>query len=473
MPENLGQMLLDACARFSDASALSDAQTALTYAQLSARAQTVANILRDRKVAANEPVLVNCANEPHDIAAFLGVWLAGGVAVPVARAAPAFAIEQTRGQTGARYFVSGAGDPVADSGHGRPPERPLLAGAALIIFTSGSTGLPKGVVLDHARFVRKLAAIDAKLNFSRQTRAFVPLQITFVFGLWVTLLALRSGGHAYMQSRFEAGAVLELLAKQTFSDAPFVPTMLRKLILLDESHAPFFAKVRLARILTGGEPFGRELLPEIRSRMPNTGVTDIYGLTETGTSDFFLMPDEQERHAGAIGRPSADVEFRIAGEAGVLPPGEVGELQIKTPYGMKGYLDAPDLTRAAFADDYFRTGDLARIRDDGMVELSGRVKDLIMRGGAKIAPLELDGILAEHPAIAAALTAGVPDAVLGQRIHALIVPRRGAAIDETEIRAWVKERLEAYKRPDTYSFAAELPLGRTGKVDRGALRTVK
>jgi acyl-CoA synthetase (AMP-forming)/AMP-acid ligase II len=128
------------------------------------------------------------------------------------------------------------------------------------------------------------------------------------------------------------------------------------------------------------------------------------------------------------------------------------------------------LTHAAFAGDFFLTGDLARLRDDGTVELAGRSKDLIVRGGAKISPLELDGVLAQHPAVAAALTVGVADDITGERIHVLIVPRAEGGVDESQLRQWIAARLEKHKRPDVYHFASELPTGRTGKVDRGALR---
>ena len=141
-----------------------------------------------------------------------------------------------------------------------------------------------------------------------------------------------------------------------------------------------------------------------------------------------------------------------------------------TPFIMNGYLDHPELTRAAFSGGYFRTGDLARVRPDGTPELVGRSKDLIVRGGAKISPLELDGLIAQYPAVAAALTVGVADDITGERIHVLVVPRAHHAIDEAELRNWVAGRVEGFKRPDVYHFGSELPTGRTGKVDRDALR---
>jgi long-chain acyl-CoA synthetase len=327
-------------------------------------------------------------------------------------------------------------------------------------------------VLSHRAFVGKLEAIDSMLGFRPRTRSLLVLQITFVFGTWVMLLTLLTGGMAWMQSRFEAAGVLGTLKAQGLSDAALVPTMLRKLLALEESVSrPLIAGSPLARILTGGEPFGRELSRRLQDFMPGVRVVDIYGLTETCSSDFFLTAEEREPFAGTIGRPGPGIQFRIADEQNrELPVDAAGELQIRTPFAMNGYLDEPELTGAAFADGYFRTGDLARARVDGRVELAGRIKDIIIRGGANVSPLELDHLLAQHPDVAAALTAGVPDSMVGERIHALVVPRANAAIDEKGLRQWVAERIERFKWPDVYHFGQELPTGRTGKVDRGALR---
>jgi long-chain acyl-CoA synthetase len=326
-------------------------------------------------------------------------------------------------------------------------------------------------VLSHRAFAGKLKAIDSVLDFER-ARALVVLQITFIFGMWVMLLTLLKGGTACLHARFDAAAVLAALKDQRISDAAFVPTMLRRFLSLDETLSrPLIAGSALQRILTGGEPFGRALGARLAQLMPQAQVVDIYGLTETCSSDFFLVSGERAGPAGTIGRPGPGVEFRIVDEAGrELPVAVAGELQIRSPFVMSGYLDEPELTRIAFADGYFRTGDLVRGRDDGAVELVGRIKEVIVRGGAKVSPLELDQTLAQHPGVAAALTTGVPDPIMGERIHALIVPRGNAGIDEKELRQWIAGRIESFKRPDVYHFATELPTGRTGKINRNALR---
>ena len=471
MAERLDALLFDACDRFAHAVALEDAQLSLSYADLAATARAIADDLRAHNVQANEPVLVGVANAPRDIAAFLGVWAAGGVAVPVSRDAPAAVTEATRAATGARLLL-GNGGATGVGDHPPPPARPMLSGAAFVIFTSGSTGAPKGVVLAHAAFARKLREIDGVLGFASDTRALLALQINFVFGIWFSLLTLMKGGRVFMRPRFDPVTAIADMAERRITDAAFVPTMLRRIVATDTALlSPFLNRLALKRIHTGGEPFSPALGQRIRERLPKTTIVDIYGLTETASSDFFLVTGDGEPFAGGIGRVSKSEEFRIADASGhALPAGEAGELQIRTPFIMNGYLDRPELTRDAFAGDFFRTGDLARQRPDGTVELVGRAKDIIVRGGAKISPLELDGLIAQHPAVAAALTVGVRDEILGERIHVLVVPRPENTVDERELRQWVSERVERFKLPDVYHFGSELPTGRTGKVDREALR---
>jgi long-chain acyl-CoA synthetase len=267
-----------------------------------------------------------------------------------------------------------------------------------------------------------------------------------------------SGARLVLLPRFSVDA-----ARASFREGATVlgcvPTMLR-MLMAEELAAP-----KLRMILTGGEPLGAALARTIRAKLPNAAMFDLFGLTETGSCDFCLAPSDQPQGLGSIGRPTADVAFRIAENDGASG----GELQIKTPYGMLGYLDNPALTESAFSDGFFRTGDLARLRDDGRVELVGRAKEIVSRAGHKIAPLEIDGLLAEHPDVAAALAAGVPDAQVGERLHVVIVARPGAALDEATLRAWAAERIERYKLPDAFHFRDALPLGRTGKADRGAV----
>jgi long-chain acyl-CoA synthetase len=273
MADNLGTLLADACRRFGAQSALEEKDETISYKELSALSDTVAGALRGHGLTQDEPVIVPVANKARDLAAFIGVWLAGGVVVPVAWNSPAIVIEATRAVCGARFFTKGSDEIVRHSGHDAPRHRSMLAGAAIVVFTSGSTGRPKGVVLSHRAFARKLEAIDSKLGFSTETRALLVLQITFVFGVWVALLGLLKGGRVMMQPRFEALSVLEMLAEQRITDAAFVPTMLRKFLSVDRVVSEALtARIKLDRILTGGEPLDRALSHQIREFLPKTGL---------------------------------------------------------------------------------------------------------------------------------------------------------------------------------------------------------
>jgi acyl-CoA synthetase (AMP-forming)/AMP-acid ligase II len=369
--------------------------------------------------------------------------------VPVHVSAAPATIERLQRRTQARLCVDGERiDVLAASA---PPQRPLLRDAALVIFTSGSTGERKGVVIGHRPFADKLAVLDRLLGFRAHDVVLLPLQLTFIFGLWVSLLGLMRGARLVLVPRFSRDAIERALADATVLAG--VPSMYRALLADAVPRAP-----RLRLVLTGGEVLPPKLADAMR-RFADAAIFDLYGLTETGSCDFCLAPAGQPDGFGTIGRPTEGVVFRIT----------AGELQIRTPYGMLGYLDDPALTQASFADGYFRTGDLARLSASGNVELIGRGKDIVSRGGHKIAPLEIDNLLAEHPDVAAALCAGVADERLGEVIHAVVVPRADAQLDGAALRAWLLARTERWKVPEVFHIRDALPAGATGKADRRAL----
>jgi long-chain acyl-CoA synthetase len=416
-------------------------------------AERVADALADHKVAPNEPVHVRIGNRPSDLGALLGVWGAGAVAVPVHVAAAPTTVERLQCRTGSRFLVDG--DRLAIIAPLPPPERPLLRDAALVIFTSGSTGEPKGVVIGHDAFADKLVVLDRLLGLRRDDVVLVPLQLTFIFGLWVSLLALTKGARLVLVPKFSRDVIAHGLADATVLAG--VPSMFRALLV---DAAPSAPDLRL--ILTGGEILSPKLADAMR-RFANAAIYDLYGLTETGSCDFCLPPADQPGGFGTIGQPTEQVMFRIAQD---------GELQIRTPFGMLGYLDDPGLTQASFADGYFRTGDLARMTASGNVQLVGRAKDIVSRGGHKIAPLEIDNLLSEHPDVAAALCAGVPDERLGEVIHAVVVRRAGAGLDAAALRDWLLARTERHKVPEVFHFRDALPVGSTGKADRRAVASL-
>jgi acyl-CoA synthetase (AMP-forming)/AMP-acid ligase II len=388
-------------------------------------------------------------NRPADIAGLLGIWRAGAVAVPIHVSAAPTTIERLSGLSRARLLIDG--DRIEDIASAPPPARPLLKGAALIMFTSGTTGIPKGAVVGHDRMAAKLKVLDGLLNLRSGDTMLLPLQMTFIFGLWVMLLALSKGARLVLVPKFSSDVMAAGLRDATVLAA--VPSVYRAL-LLDPPPAP-----KLRMMMTGGEVLPPHLA-QAMNKFSGAGIFDLYGLTETGTCDFCLAPSDAPHGFGSIGRATPGVAYRIAPD---------GELQIKSPFGMLGFLDAPEQTAASFADGYYRTGDLARETPGGFVQLIGRAKEIISRGGTKISPLEVDNLISQHPAIAAALCAGVPDERLGEVVHAAIVRRDGAALDAVELREWLLKRTERYKVPEAFYFVDALPVGGTGKGDRRAV----
>jgi long-chain acyl-CoA synthetase len=424
-----------------------------------ALAGRIRHALVERHVAPNEPVHISIGNRPADLGALLGIWQAGAVAVPIHALAAASTVARVQRISRARFLLDG--DRLDAIGEAPPPDRALLRDAALVIFTSGSTGDPKGVVIGHRRLADKLAVLDRLLNVAPNDVVLLPLQLVFIFGLWVSLLTLMKGARLILVPKFIDEAMKRGLADATVVAG--VPSMFRTLLTYREVTAP-----KLRAMLTGGEVLA-PALAHAMARLAPAAIHDLYGLTETGSCDFHLGPAGQPNGFGTIGHPTDGVTFRIARDGAAVAADETGELQIRTPFGMLGYLDDPALTDASFADGYFKTGDLARLTAAGAVALIGRAKDIISRGGNKIAPLEIDNLLAEHPDIAAALCAGVADERLGEVIHAVVVPRAGARLDTGELRGWLLARTERFKVPDVFYVRDALPSGSSGKADRRAV----
>lgn len=409
----LDDLLVEGVTRSGDDIVLSGSGLDMSGLEMLAVARQVAEELRAARIAAGEAVLLPVSNHPRDVACQLGAWLAGCVPVPVHRAFPAAVAADVSRRSGARVAVGvtpeswsatvdtdakSAVHPVRAPGAPAPAE--LDRDQALVIFTSGSEGIPKGVVISHRAFATKLAAIDRVLRFRPDERMLQVLHLHFSFGQWTTLLTLASGGRVDLVERFSAKDVLDRLAATAYDRIAVVPTMMR---MLGSALAEPGGDELLRRLsdsgsprlwIAGGEPLPAGLGRGFREMLPASGIADVFGLSESATSDCILRPDEYDDHSGTIGRPSPGVSVKVMQESVTgfeeVASGSSGELWISTPYLMTGYLGDPAATAAAIVDGWLRTGDLARIGEGGFVELVGRAKTLIVRGGTKISPLEVE-----------------------------------------------------------------------------------
>ena len=271
---------------------------------LLALAERVRRALAERHVAPHEPVHVSIGNRPSDLGALLGVWLAGAVAVPVHALAAESTVARVQRISRARFLLDG--DRLDAIGETPPPDRVLLRDASLVIFTSGSTGDPKGVVIGHRRLADKLAVLDRLLNIAPSDVVLSPLQLVFIFGLWVSLLTLMKGARLVLVPKFTEAAMAHGLAEATVLAG--VPSMFRTLlsypqVAVSQVAVPQVAAPKLRAMLSGGEVLA-PALAHAMARFSPASIHDLYGLTETGSCDFHLGPADQPQGFGTIGHPT-------------------------------------------------------------------------------------------------------------------------------------------------------------------------
>jgi long-chain acyl-CoA synthetase len=338
--------------------------------------------------------------------------------------------------------------------------------AAMVLYTSGSTGRPKGALLSHAAVAFANASwADAVMALTPDDVVLAVLPLTHAFGFNGALLApLLAGATVVLVERFTPDAVADALRERNVTVFPAVATMFRR--LLDLAHFAGGPQLRLA--VSGAAPCSFELAQEWRART-GTRIVRGYGMTELFRPISYVAHDTTEV-PGSIGRPVPGVDVRVVDDDGrTLHDGETGELWIRTPGVMDGYLGAVDDTRAVLSEGWFRTGDLACITEAGFVTIVGRKRERILRGGYSIFPPEVETLLLTHPAIAEAAVIGVPHPDLGEEVAAFVALRPGAAVTADDIVAYSRDRLAAFKYPRQVTILPALPRTATGKILKARL----
>jgi acyl-CoA synthetase (AMP-forming)/AMP-acid ligase II len=334
---------------------------------------------------------------------------------------------------------------------------------ALLMYTSGTTGKPKGVMLTQSNLCANAHAISAEHRLGPADRVTAVLPLYHINAFAVTMLApLAHGGSLAMPAKFSAARFWEQAAGCTWIN--LVPTMISYLLEGETPPRTQTAAIRFCRSASAALPPEHHRAFEAKFGI---GIIETMGLTETVAPSFSNPLDAQRRKLGSVGRASG-CEARIV-DAALQPvaDGTTGELAIRGPNVMRGYYKNEDATRASFTPDgWLRTGDLGHRDADGFFFVTGRIKELIIKGGENIAPREIDEALLAHPAVLDAAAVGIPDPHYGQEIMACVVLREGAACSEDELRAFCLEHLGRYKTPKRLRFVAELPRGPSGKVQR-------
>jgi long-chain acyl-CoA synthetase len=336
----------------------------------------------------------------------------------------------------------------------------------LTIYTSGTTGTPKGAMIS-AQNLRSQSAMMAEVfPIAADDRLLCVLPLFHAFALNALMqTAIMNGGTIVLHAKFDVEACIKSLSSERISWFAGVPTMYGYLLAATEGKDLRFPRLRYC--VTGGAAMPTDLAMRFKARF-GLSVYEGYGLTETTVGVSTNRPGASK--PGSVGKPYAGVEVRIVDEQGrALPVNEHGEIVVRGPNVMLGYLNLPEATSKVIQNGWFATGDLGFIDRDGFVHIAGRKSELIIKGGYNIYPREVEDVLTRHPAVAEVAVLGVADELKGELVNAFVATREGYPLDEDELRAHCALFLAKYKHPNHFHFVPRIPRGPTGKVLRREL----
>ena len=452
-------LLEETARRYPDKSAVICDDTTLTYRELHARAAGFARKLAEDGVEPGARVAVVLPDHWTFAVAMLGIWKLGATAVPLS---PLLMPEE-------QEAILADVDPAAIVKHVEPRAGDWetaveCAAPALIGYSSGSTGRPKGAVFSHAALTFADRSWADMMAVTADDVVLSVLPLPHSFGLHGSLLApLLMGARVVLPGGFSPEPVLGAMEQHRVTLFLGVATMFRRLLSAPEFPGADLSTLRLS--VSGAAPCPWELAAEWRRRTGRR-ILRGYGMTELFRPISYLAAEEDDRPE-SIGRAVPGVEAKVVAE-GTAGSGEdgAGELWIRTPAALQGYWNdsSPVLT-----DGWFRTGDLARIAVGGFVEITGRLRERILRGGYSVFPQEVEAVLAGHPDISEAAVVGVPHVDLGEEVSAFVVLKPGASAVAEGIVGYCQNRLARFKYPRHIRFVPELPKGPTGKVLKAEL----
>ncbi len=496
-PRTVDQLLLRWADGTPDAVAIAaPGRVPLTYARLAAQIAGTRARLNELGVGRGDRVALVLPNGPEMAVAFLSVAsgatcaplnpdyregefdfflidlevraviLPGGVDPPArevarSRRIPVIEVTPDPGAEAGAFGLDGVPAPAA----GRPgPAEPQ--DAALILHTSGTTSRPKMVPLTHANLCAGAANVRDSLQLTSSDRCLNVMPLFHIHGLVAALLAtLAAGGSVACTPGFVATRFFDWMDELEPTWYTAVPTMHQSILGRAESNRQVISCRPLRFIRSSSSSLAPQVMASLE-RMFDTPVIEAYGMTEASHQMASNPLPPGQRKPGSVGLP-AGPEIAVMDESGnPLAPGEIGEVVIRGANVTAGYAGNPTANRTSFRDGWFRTGDQGYLDADGYLFLTGRLKEIINRGGEKISPREIDEALLEHPSVAQAVAFSVPDARLGEDVAAAVVLRPGANSTPRELRLFASKRLTDFKVPSRIVLVNEIPKGPTGKLQR-------
>jgi len=512
---NLATLLEESARQYPDKTAVVFDQIRLTYAQVNAMANQLANGLVQAGIRKGDRICVCCPNLPYFPIMVFGILKAGAVVVPLnvllKRREFAYHLSDSE-STGFICFqgtaqlpvldeayagwqdaqtcpnlwviptVPGADSPIAgaptfmDLLHNQPPTFDTVAtrpdDTCLIIYTSGTTGRPKGAELTHSNMTINpmITALMGKSTADDVLLVVLPLFHSFGFSCQM-LAGIYGGATLILQPRFDPAAVLRSFQDEGVTLFSGVPTMYWDLLTYPDLNKFDIEKIAKSLRLcnSGGAAMPVEVMKRFEEKF-NVTILEGYGLSETSPVASFNQLDKP-RKPGSIGLPVWGVEMKIVDhEMNEMPVGKTGEIVIRGHNIMKGYYKRDEANDEAFRGGWFHSGDVGYKDEDGYFYIVDRVKDMIIRGGFNVYPREVEEVLMTHPDISLAAVIGIPHEEYGEEVVAYVIPQLGSAITESDVIAWAKKEMAAYKYPRHIEIVKSLPLGPTGKILKTELR---
>lgn len=491
---SLAQQIATVAAKRPDSIAVVEDDEQVTYAELHTQGGSLAALLAAGGVGAGDRVAVMLPNGVDAVRAVVAILRLGAVLVAVgtrsrgaeldyicADCAPtaiiygsefANVIAAAPAAPATRYDVAALewrsaiirGDAAP---HAAPPDEEALFA---ILYTSGTTGKPKGAMLTHLGAIHSSLHWQVAFGLGNDERSLVCVPWAHVSGLCgVVMPFLYLGGTLVMLPEFKRRAALELAARERITHALMVPAMYG-LCLLEPDLADF--DLRSWRIAAyGGAPMPEPTIARFAAAFPGLAMCNAYGATETTSPATIMPPGEGTARADSIGRVVACGDIRVMDEQGrEVPPGTDGELWIAGPMVVPGYWRNAEATATSFVGGYWKSGDIGSIDSEGYVRIADRKKDMIIRGGFKIYPAEVESVLAGLDSVVEAAVVGRADPMLGEAVVAFVTAEVGRLTPQ-QVRSWCAERLSDYKVPtDVIIEPSALPRNANGKIQKAVLR---
>jgi acyl-CoA synthetase (AMP-forming)/AMP-acid ligase II len=470
LPESVVAMLRTSVERDPDAEAVVEVDgPRLSYRQLWDASARVAGGLREAGLERGDRVAIRLGNGVDWVLGFLGTLMAGGVAVPVNTRFTDAEAQYVIDDSGARVVL--APDAPLPDGEPYATDETRLQDLAAIFYTSGTTGFPKGAMTSHENFLTNNETARRVVGLPRHDpslRNLISVPLFHVTGCNSQLLpTLEGGGTAVILPAFEVGRFLRVIPEERIAIVTTVPAIFWLAISQPEFAGVDVSGVRYATY--GGAPIAPELVQQIKRSFPAARVGNGFGLSETSSISTFLPHDYADTHASSVGFPAPVVDLDLAD---VDTGTGVGELLIRGGHVVQGYWNKPEATEQAFVGGWLRTGDLARIDDDGFTYIVDRAKDMINRGGENVYCVEVENALAAAPGVFEVAVVGVPDPMMGEKVGAVVVPTPGSDFDVPAFLAHAREHLADFKVPQFLAVrSAVLPRNPGGKVLKPVLRT--